>query len=162
MQKPHYSQDFKEQALRKVYQRDGRTIEMVADELNMATTTLKGWMQAAKREQKKMADNTARRPEDWPMEARLQALQESHTLSEVELSAWCRERGIFAHHLKQWRNDFCSPAASRTNTTETRDLKATIQRLERDLLRKDKALAEAAALLILQKKFQALLEGEAK
>lgn len=162
MLKTHHSPEFKEQALRKVFQREGRTIEAVADELNMATTTLKGWMQTAKREQKKMSDNTAKRPEDWSMEERLQALQESHALSETELGAWCRARGIFAHHLQQWRSDFCSPAPSRPHTTELRELKTTIQRLEREVLRKDKALAEAAALLILQKKFQALLADEAK
>jgi transposase-like protein len=164
MQKSSYSTEFKEQALRKVYQREGRTIESVATELNMAATTLKGWMQAAKRAQKSMADNPAKRPEDWSMAARLLALQESHSLRENELLAWCREQGVFAHHLTQWRADFCALVApsGRANAPEIRELKLTVQELERELRRKDKALAEAAALLILQKKFQALWAGEDK
>ena len=43
-----------------------------------------------------------------------------------------------------------------------RSLKDENVRLKRDLVRKDKALAEAAALLILQKKFRALWDGEDK
>jgi transposase-like protein len=164
MQQSSYSSEFKEQALRKVWQRESRTIESIATELNMATTTLKGWMQTAKREQKKMADNTAKRPEDWSIEARLLALQESHNLSDAELAAWCRNQGIFAHHLTQWRADFCAltTTAERTNAPEVRELKLTVKQLERELQRKEKALAEAAALLILQKKYQALWADEDK
>lgn len=164
MQTPPYSNEFKEQALRKVYQRQGQTIDAIATELNMATTTLKGWMQTAKRAQKAMAEPTARRPEDWSQEARLVALLESHTLTESELAAWCRRQGIFAHHLTQWRADFCASVTpnARTQVPEIRELKLTNQKLERELQRKEKALAEAAALLILQKKFQALWEDEGK
>lgn len=162
MQQTSYSIEFKEQALRKVYQREGRTIESIANELNMPMTTLKGWLQTTKRAQKMMNNNnnTAKRPEDWSMDARLLALQKSYNLNETELSAWCRTQGIFTHHLAQWRNDFCTLAAS--NAPEIRQLKLAYQELERQLRRKDKALAEAAALLVLQKKFQSLWEGEAK
>jgi transposase-like protein len=164
MQQSPYSSEFKEQALRKVWQRESRTIESIATELNMATTTLKGWMQTAKRAQKKMADNTDRRPEDWTMEARLLALQESHNLSEIEQAAWCRTQGIFTHHLVQWRADFCAltTVSSRASAPELRELKLTVQQLERELRRKEKALAEAAALLILKKKYQALWADEDK
>ena len=70
---------------------------------------------------------------------------------------------MFAHHLTGWKDAFCAggkeaaPAAR-----ELRTLKDENQQLKRELLRKEKALAEAAALLILQKKFQALWEDEAK
>ena len=74
-----------------------------------------------------------------------------------------RERGIFIHQLEQWKTDFCSQDDSVDKREEARilrTLKEEIQSLERNLLRKDKALAEAAALLVLQKKFRALLGGE--
>ena len=48
------------------------------------------------------------------------------------------------------------------NGRELRDLKDENVKLKRDVARKDKALAEAAALLILQKKFRALWEQEDK
>jgi predicted outer membrane protein len=65
----------------------------------------------------------------------------------------------------QWRNAFCAstqPAAAsaaeqRLANTALRELQGHNDQLEREMRRKDRALAEAAALLILQKKFQALV-----
>lgn len=86
-------------------------------------------------------------------------------MSGEALNAWCREQGLFAHQLNQWKTDFCAVGkglAGREDAQTVRSLKAENQRLERELTRKEKALAEAAALLILQKKFQALLGGKAE
>jgi transposase-like protein len=105
----------------------------------------------------------SKRPQDWSPEERLAALQLTYGFTGEELNAWCREQGVFAHQLGQWKADFCSQRVSLDKREETRalhTLKAQIHSLERELLRKDKALAEAAALLVLQKKFQALLGGE--
>ncbi len=107
----------------------------------------------------------ARRPEDWSLEERLMALQESHGLVDEALNSWCRERGLFAHHLAQWRADFCTVGGTgsrRESATEVRDLKQANFELQRELKRKEKALAEAAALLVLQKKHRALFGGEAE
>ncbi|PHU99459.1 transposase [Iodobacter sp. BJB302] len=146
----------------KVYQRQGRTIASVAQGLNLPQSTLKGWMAAAKKSQMVLLIPSAKRPEDWSIEERLLALQQSHGLAEIELNAWCRQQGLFAHHLTQWRADFCVPPVTKTDKVDAqalRELKKTNQQLQRELNRKDKALAEAAALLILQKKFNAYLEG---
>jgi hypothetical protein len=97
---------------------------------------------------------------DWTPAQRLLALQESHGLGEEALNAWCRERGVFAHDLTQWRTDFCESsgaAGRREDSEELRQLRLTIMQLQRDLNRKEKALAEAAALLVLQKKYRALV-----
>ncbi|MGV7247117.1 transposase [Caballeronia sp. M23-90] len=97
------------------------------------------------------------------MEERLLALQQSHGLSDEALSAWCRERGLFVHHLDQWRAQFCSgstASSARANAPELRELKQANAQLQRELKRKEKALAEAAALLILSKKYQALFGDE--
>ena len=162
MQKITYSDDFKQQALSKVYQRQGRTIESVAQELNLAQSTLKGWMAAAKKSHTSTPTPSPKRPEDWSIEARFLALQQSHGLAEIELNAWCRQQGLFPHHLTQWRAAFCAQPAQKTDKADAqalRELKKTNQQLQRELTRKDKALAEAAALLILQKKFNSYLEG---
>jgi len=160
--KKQYSDEFREQALAKVYNRGKRTIQDIADESNLSIHTLKTWMSNAASTDTPKA-NPAKRPQDWRPEERLQALQESHGLSEEALNAWCRQRGLFAHQLTQWKNEFCSMSGPRSGSDDRqalRGLKAENQRLERELKRKDKALAEAAALLILQKKVQALLAGE--
>ena len=92
------------------------------------------------------------------------ALHETHSLSGDALHAWCREHGLFAHHLTSWRTAFCetAKAAPGTGTRELRILKEENDQLKRDLVRKEKALSEAAALLILQKKFRTLWEDEVK
>ena len=162
-----YPYAFKEQALAKVYSRGDRTIESVADELNVKLATLKIWM---KRKMKQSRTEQAtptkeKRPQDWRVEEQLRALHETYLLSEVDKNAWCRERGLFPHDLIHWQTAFCKTSNGNTSPSEDRQtlrqLKEKNQQLERDLARKEKALAEAAALLILQKKFNALWEDEA-
>ena len=159
-----YSVGFKEQALVKVYNRSNdQTIELIANELNINVTTLKDWMKQSKQTLNKAASPTSKRPMDWLPEERLTALQQSYSLLGDDLNTWCRERGVFAHQLEQWKIDFCSHGdigGSREDAQSLRALKVENQNLERELLRKNKALAEAAALLVLQKKFRALLGGE--
>ena len=98
----------------------------------------------------------------WSASQRLQALNESFAFSGPALHAWCRERGVFEHQLVQWRQGFCNPAVaeSRDAKVALRELQLKHEQLQRELRRKERALAEAAALLVLQKKFQALLGDE--
>jgi transposase-like protein len=155
--KTTYSAEFKEQALVKVYNRGDRTIQDIADELNINLFTLKNGMKTTTPNTEKRTPDKAKRPQDWRPEDRLVALHECYGLSDEALNAWCRARGLFAHQLTQWKTDFCiSGSSSREEAQALRSLKTENQRLERELTRKEKALAEAAVLLVLQKKFQAL------
>lgn len=158
MMKATYSEGFKEQALKKVFQRDQRSIRAVAQELNVNYHTLKGWMKETVAKDGLGMPRKEQRPEDWTLPERLTALQESHGLVGEALNRWCRERGLFAHQLVAWQAAFCTGAGDQR--ASLRALQAENQRLSRELARKEKALAEAAALLVLQKKFQALLGGE--
>jgi hypothetical protein len=157
---------FIEQALVKVYSRGSRTIASVAEDLNLNVYTLKGWMRSRTKVQSTgvaglATSGQAKRPQDWKPEEQLLALQQTHGLSEEERNAWCRERGLFAHHLVAWSQALVAPSAG-ANQLEMRSLRDENQQLKRELVRKEKALAEAAALLVLQKKFRALWEDEAK
>jgi hypothetical protein len=158
-----YVDGFKEQALAKVFARSAdQTIRSIAADLGMNMGTLRGWMKVALREQKHPSGKAIPSAE-WTPAQRLLALQESHGLGEEALNAWCRERGVFAHDLTQWRTDFCESAGAagrREDSEELRQLRLTIMQLQRDLNRKEKALAEAAALLVLQKKYRALWAAE--
>jgi transposase-like protein len=99
----------------------------------------------------------------WTSVQRFEALMQTHGLEGEALNSWCREHGVFAHQLTEWRQDFCStPRDIKDSRNELRDLQNRHQQLQRELRRKEKALAEAAALLVLQKKFRALLEDEDK
>lgn len=158
-----YSDAFIEQALIKVYSRGDRTIESVAEEVNVGYQTLKNWVK-----RKSLDDVTAsaakeKRPQDWRRDEQLAALMETHGLSEEALQAWCRERGIFPHHLDSWKIAFCTQeTAPVSDGRDLRILRAEHEDLKKELNRKEKALAEAAALLVLQKKFRALWDNEEK
>jgi transposase-like protein len=158
-----YPAAFKEQALIKVWSRDGRSIQSIADELNVKYPTLIYWMKnKAMTESGKLATKE-KRPCDWSVEQQWEALHETHGLSGEALQAWCRERGLFAHHLASWKAAFCAQGTSSPSSArDLRTLKEENATLKRELVRKDKALAEAAALLVLQKKFRALWAEEEK
>ena len=103
-----------------------------------------------------------KRATDYSAEQRLQAVLDTHAMTAEARSAWCREHGLFEHQLAQWKAQLLTPAEPAGNAGEVRRLKDEVKQLERQLNRRDKALAEAAALLVLQKKYQALWEGEDK
>ena len=167
MNQKTYSPEFKEQALRKLRERASRTQQSVADELNICLSTLKGWLQGSTKIARGLPHGANPLQGDVPVIAwgpseRLQALNESHALRDEALHAWCREKGLFAHQLQTWRESFLSGTepTTRDSRSAVRELQLKNDLLERQLRRKDKALAEAAALLVLQKKFQSLWADE--
>jgi transposase-like protein len=160
-----YSDAFIEQALIKVYSREeGRTIRNVADDINVSYVTLKNWVKRKSLDDVSASAAKEKRPQDWQRDEQLAALMETHGLGEEALQAWCRERGIFPHHLDSWRRNFITEQAPAPvpEGRVLKTLKNENDELKAELRRKDKALAEAAALLVLQKKFRALWENEDK
>lgn len=158
-----HSQAFVEQALVKVFSRGGRSVQSVADDINVNYHTLKNWMVRKVVDKSNMPAAKEKRPQDWSAQEQLVALHETHGMAGEALSVWCREHGIFPHHLTEWQSAFCTDRKSvPAESKALRTLKEDNDRLQREVLRKDKALAEAAALLILQKKFRALWEDEGK
>ena len=78
-------------------------------------------------------------------------------------SAWCREHGLYPTDLARWQQDALSGLGEPRDdgAAETKQERRRIKELERDLSRKDKALAETAALLVLSKKLSAIVrDGE--
>jgi transposase-like protein len=163
-----HSTEFKEQALIKVRERGTRSVQDIANDLNMNVGTLRKWTSKSNRKVA-ASDPKALLPDDlpapsWTIAQRFQALLETHAMPAMQLHAWCREKGLFEHQLKAWRDAFCnaSTSDSRESKLALRELQTKHEGLQRELRRKEKALAEAAALLVLQKKFQALWEDEEK
>lgn len=86
-------------------------------------------------------------------------------MSEADKSAWCREHGVYPSELEQWRAScttaLSEPEEARASPQSTRQDRKRIKELERDLRRKNAALAETAALLVLSKKLEAIFnKGE--
>jgi hypothetical protein len=96
----------------------------------------------------------------WTAAARLQAVITTAALDEASRSAWCRENGVYPQQLQQWRDSatqaLAAPEEARASPLQTKEDKRRIKELERELHRKDKALAETAALLVLSKKLEAI------
>ena len=103
--------------------------------------------------------------DDWPAEARLAVVIATSTLSEVETATYCREKGLYVEQVATWRQACLDGQALSVQQQavvreQARSDKKRIRELERELLRKDKALAETAALLVLRKKLNALWEND--
>ena len=105
----------------------------------------------------------SRRPQDWSAEEKLQVVMEAASVPEEQLGAFLRNKGIHETHLRQWRSQMLQGLHDKTSGKKggrKRKEDKEIKELKKELARKDKALAEAAALLILKKKAQAIWGDE--
>jgi len=164
--KATYSESFKRQAVEKALSRsEGTTIKEITESLGIGYSTLNNWMVKSRDQQ--FGSNSAqdservggmskeKRPGDWSQEERLEMVIACGSLDEASTNELCRERGLYAHHVKQWKEDFISGQAANKHT-DSKGLKGEVRELKKELNRKDKALAETAALLVLQKKVSAI------
>lgn len=155
-----YSEERKEAVLRKLLPPMNRSVAAVAREEGITEVTLYHWRKQARNRGEVVPGNKSL-PHDWPAEARLAVVVETATLSAVELATYCREKGLYVEQVAAWRQA-CLDGQQVANQRragereQTRADKKRIKELERELLRKDKALAETAALLVLRKKMNAL------
>jgi transposase len=98
----------------------------------------------------------------WSSEEKFSAVVETASLNELELGEYCRRKGIFPEQLAAWR-EACrqanAPLPTQAERAERRAERQQVQHLTRELAYKDRALAEAAALLVLQKKVRAIWEA---
>jgi transposase-like protein len=92
----------------------------------------------------------------------LQAVIATATMDDATRSGWCREQGLYAAELEAWKQDAIAglgePRAA--SAAEAREDRRRVKELERELHRKDKALAETAALLVLAKKLSAVFRTD--
>ena len=165
-----YSEAFKTKMVQKML--GGRSANSVAQEVGINQPTLSKWLREArtvpgvsKRGSKPEAGNEAsRRPEDWSAEEKLAVVLAARGLGEAELGELLRRRGLHEEQLTRWREAVESGALESLRGTRKVSAKSgdakRIKELERELRRKEKALAEAAALLVLRKKAQALWGDE--
>ena len=151
-----YGKAFKERAVARLLPPESAPVEVVSREIGVSTSTLERWRADA------LA--TGERAGIWTAAARLEAVLATAAMSQAETAAWCRSQGVYPGELAQWRQaaqaaleDPSTAPSGTANAVERRRVKA----LERELRRKDKALAEAAALLVLSKKLEALYPRDA-
>ena len=147
-----YSNEFKERAVARLLPPESAEVSRVSQEIGVSVATLERWR----------ADALSRpaRERAWTAAARLEAVIATAAMDEAQRSVWCREKGVFPSDLQQWRESamaaLAQPEEARATAQETRADRRRIKELEKDLRRKEKALAETTALLVLRKKLQAI------
>ncbi|ORU95095.1 MAG: transposase [Cycloclasticus sp. symbiont of Bathymodiolus heckerae] len=157
-----YSQEFKVQSVEKALsKRDEQTLNDIADDLRIGYSTLQRWIRLAKENKLENPEtnmSTEKSPQSWTKAQRLEAVMDCHSLNDEQLSSYCRENGIYPHHVKEWKLDFLSEnqVSGSASRQDQKKLKQENKRLQKELNRKDRALAETAALLVLSKKCQAI------
>jgi len=110
--------------------------------------------------------NPPRRPNDWNAEDKLKVVMEAANLDDEQLGEFLRKKGLHQTHLEQWRSqmlDGLQHVFSKKSKKDAKQKKADakcIRALKKELNRKDKALAETAALLVLKKKVQEIWGDE--
>lgn len=143
----------------------------LAGETGVAQSTLSKWLKAAgtvapkmtrRDKQKQEQPTSTKRPQDWTAGEKVALVLEAAAVSEAELGAFLRRKGVHEAQLAEWRQQVTQLAVAGLRGPSKRDRKAAsvearrVRELERELQRKEKALAEAAALLVLKKKAQAI------
>jgi transposase len=152
-----YGQAFKNKVLAKLLPPSLATLEEVSREVGVSIDTLERWRAEAL--------TTPAGQRAWSASARLSAVITTAAMDEATRSAWCRENGVYPQELDAWRASatqaLAAPEEQRASPKETAADRRRIKELERELRRKDKALAETAALLVLSKKLEAIFhKGE--
>jgi transposase-like protein len=152
----NHSSEIREAAVRKAATRAAPQ-RQIAQEFGVSVTTVQNWLRQHRHNGGGTMTKQARRPQDWTAAERLQALIETAGLAEEELGRWCRGQGLHSHHLAQWRRELTAGRSGDKAAPETlRALRAENRELKKALRRKEKALAETAALLVLKKKAAAI------
>ena len=159
-----YGKTFKNKAVTRLLPPENAELELVARDAGVGVRTIERWQTQALSglpiKQAGQASTAA---------GRLDAVITTAAMNETAKSAWCREHGVYAADLAQWVACATSALASPTKTAVSAKPKSKpqdgirIKELEREVLRKDRVLAETLALLVLSKKVGAIFsrgEGE--
>ncbi len=155
-----YSKEFKDSIIQKMMPPNAVSVPDLVKETGVTDSTLYNWRKEYRNQGVAVpADNS--NPENWSAEDKLAVIVETMPLNEVELSEYCRSKGLYAEQVEQWKQAALTGCQSKTHVVKQRvhdhkkDQKK-IKKLEAELTRKEKALAETAALLVLSKKCQAI------
>ena len=160
MEMKRYSEERKAAVLRKLLPPLNMTVAEVSRQEGISDVTLYAWRSRVRAEGVPVP-GAGKVSDDWSAEAKLAMVIETAGLSEIELSQYCREKGVYVAQVKAWREaalegQQVAQVSRQAERSQARQDQKRIKQLERELQRKDRALAEAAALLVLSKKAEAI------
>ena len=156
-----YSLERKESVLRKLLPPESRSVAEVSEEEGICTATLFNWRKAARTKGQSVSDKDS--PADhWSSQEKFAVVLETASLNENELAEYCRKHGVYPQQVAQWREACLTANQPLSRVDRSRDQRIEksnqkkVKSLEKELARKEKALAETAALLVLRKKANAI------
>ena len=157
----HYSEEFRASVAARLLPPNNARIADIVKETGVPKDTLYDW-RARYRNKQGLSPSSCKSSNQYSADDKLAVIIETATLNETELSEYCRCKGLYPVQIKSWKTSIVQglmSEPSKVDREQNQKQVKTIQRLEKDLARKEKALAEVAALLVLQKKFQSLMEA---
>ena len=157
-----YSEAVKADVRRRMSPPNRQSVVEIARELGIHAITLYKWRKAW-RLQGEVVPASEKEAESWSAADKFTVVLETAGLNATELGGYCRERGLYPEQVDRWRKaaqdanaqPFLTMADQKDLQKRHQEDQREIKRLQQELRRKDKALAEAAALLIASKKIQA-------
>jgi transposase-like protein len=155
-----YSEERKEAILRRMMAPENKLISELARENGISKQTLYNWQKKLHAKGMPVPGN-GKNAEDWSSKDKFAVVLETASLNQAQLAEYCRSKGLFIEQIAAW-SEACQQANAHTveRTREQREQskndRKRIKELEKELLRKERALAEAAAIIILRKKAQAI------
>jgi len=163
-----YSAKFKARIVAKMVGPHAVSANALSSEVGINQPTLSRWLREAhtvpamrKKTTRSVKNGVpARRPQDWSPEEKLRVVVEASGLADEERGAFLRKEGLHQAQLDEWLAMARSSLAVRKGTKRASPESKRIRELEREQRRKEKALAETAALLVLQKKVRAIWGDE--
>ena len=156
-----YSSEFKQNVLKQLFPPNNLSIKQLSDKEGVPAGTLYNWRQRKIHQGVAMPSSKAKTSDNWTAEQKLAAVVETYAMNAEELNSYCRTKGLYPEIIKSWREASISGCSnySKNKHLESESLKQSnkkIRSLEKELHRKERALAETAALLTLGKKCDAL------
>lgn len=155
----HYSRSVEVSILKKILPPESRSVRSVSKETGVSEQTIRKWQNQIKIG-KFTSETDEKSPRSYLPKEKYHIVMEAARLSEEDLGGFLRERGLHSEHLTLWDQELREMIKDRSDQKD-KELKARqkrIRELEKELTRKEKALAEAAALLVLKKKLGDLTE----
>lgn len=156
-----HSMKLRNAVLRKVLPPENRSISSVSKEYGISFQTIQRWMSLAK-DGTLSTDDPSVPPNRKPLGDKFEYVLESSRLPEDRKGEWMRQNGIHEEHLVLWEQEIRNEMTKKDDSKviEISTLKKRNKELERELTRKEKALAEMAALLALKKKLESIFPDD--
>ncbi|MGI6156394.1 MAG: transposase [Enterococcus lemanii] len=155
-----YTDEFKATTIQRMMPPKNEGVRQLSEELGIPEATLYSWRKKA-RMQGKATPGGKKHTEKWSSEDKFLIVMETFPMNQADLAAYCRKKGLFKEQIEAWKKTCLSANTQEENRTkalsiELKEEKKQARQLEKELRKKEKALAEAAALLLLRKKAQAI------